>query len=130
MSNLHTQAFQENDAVIASQLTEAYSFIHMFKFTHTEETDMVDFDVICGDFNADNMSPGWYNTKADCISLDFISLSCFFSLPFLGKKGFSLSLNSLLIYYFKAFKSLSCFFSFRLRNVGPLNFYRFSIILF
>ncbi|XP_066993236.2 sphingomyelin phosphodiesterase 5 isoform X3 [Anabrus simplex] len=57
VSNVHTQAFQEYDAVIPSQLTEVNAFLHMFKERCIQNCDIVDFDVICGDFNADNMSP-------------------------------------------------------------------------
>ncbi|XP_047003443.1 sphingomyelin phosphodiesterase 3-like [Schistocerca americana] len=57
ISNMHTQAFQGDEPVIPRQVTDAYVFIHMFKYKFTEKTDIVDFDVICGDFNADNMSP-------------------------------------------------------------------------
>lgn len=57
ITNLHTQAFQGKEPVILSQLTEVNIFLSTFKKKHTKKTDVVEFDVICGDFNADNMSP-------------------------------------------------------------------------
>ncbi|XP_071449888.1 sphingomyelin phosphodiesterase 5-like [Hetaerina americana] len=58
IANLHTQAFQGTDAVIYSQLSEAVQFIEKFKEKNSNVGDVVKFDIICGDFNADNMSPG------------------------------------------------------------------------
>jgi hypothetical protein len=33
-------------------------FVSLFKAKKTQPKDIIDFDVVCGDFNADNMSPG------------------------------------------------------------------------
>ncbi|XP_046400495.1 sphingomyelin phosphodiesterase 5-like [Ischnura elegans] len=58
IANLHTQAFQGFDAVIYSQLSEALEFIENFKEKNLHTGDIVKFDIVCGDFNADNISPG------------------------------------------------------------------------
>ncbi|KAG8233161.1 hypothetical protein J437_LFUL014113 [Ladona fulva] len=59
ISNLHTQAFQGTDPVIYSQLTETMAFAEKFKENNSQAGDIVKFDVMCGDFNADNMSPDY-----------------------------------------------------------------------
>jgi hypothetical protein len=33
-------------------------FVSLFKEKKTQPRDIIDFDVVCGDFNADNISPG------------------------------------------------------------------------
>lgn len=58
VANLHTQAFQGSEAVLLSQLTDVMIFVSLFKAKKTQPKDIIDFDVVCGDFNADNMSPG------------------------------------------------------------------------
>ncbi|CAG2067515.1 unnamed protein product, partial [Timema podura] len=58
ISNLHTQAYQGEENVIANQLSETRMFVADFKEKTRQSTDVVDFDIICGDFNADNMSIG------------------------------------------------------------------------
>lgn len=58
IANMHTQAFQGSEAVLLSQLTDALIFITLFKEQTTQPRDIIDFDIVCGDFNADNMSPG------------------------------------------------------------------------
>ena len=58
IANVHTQAFQGTDAVLLSQLTDILICTSMFKEQKTQPGDVVDFDIICGDFNSDNMSPG------------------------------------------------------------------------
>lgn len=58
IANLHTQAFQGSEAVVLSQLTDIMVFVSLFKEKKTQPRDIIDFDVVCGDFNADNMSPG------------------------------------------------------------------------
>nr|CAD7453631.1 unnamed protein product [Timema tahoe] len=58
ISNLHTQAYQGEENVIANQLSETRLFVADFKEKTRQSTDVVDFDIICGDFNADNMSIG------------------------------------------------------------------------
>ncbi|XP_021924037.1 uncharacterized protein LOC110831885 isoform X4 [Zootermopsis nevadensis] len=57
IANMHTQAFQGSEAVLLSQLTDALIFITLFKEQTTQPKDIIDFDIVCGDFNADNMSP-------------------------------------------------------------------------
>jgi hypothetical protein len=58
IANMHTQAFQGSEAVLLSQLTDAMIFISLFKEQTAQRRDVIDFDIVCGDFNADNMSPG------------------------------------------------------------------------
>jgi hypothetical protein len=58
IANMHTQAFQGSEAVLLSQLTDAVIFVSLFKEQTTQPRDIIDFDIVCGDFNADNMSPG------------------------------------------------------------------------
>nr|CAD7263015.1 unnamed protein product [Timema shepardi] len=58
ISNLHTQAYQGEENVIANQLSETRRFVADFKEKTHRSTDVVEFDIICGDFNADNMSIG------------------------------------------------------------------------
>jgi hypothetical protein len=58
IANVHTQAFQGSEAVLLSQLTDIMIFVSLFKEKKTQPRDIIDFDVVCGDFNADNMSPG------------------------------------------------------------------------
>nr|CAD7569362.1 unnamed protein product [Timema californicum] len=58
ISNLHTQAYQGEENVIANQLSETRRFVADFKEKTHQSTDVVEFDIICGDFNADNMSIG------------------------------------------------------------------------
>ncbi|XP_069702626.1 sphingomyelin phosphodiesterase 3-like isoform X1 [Periplaneta americana] len=58
IANIHTQAFQGRDAVLSSQLTDVNVFVSLFKEQTAHPLDVIDFDIICGDFNADNMSPG------------------------------------------------------------------------
>ncbi|XP_063215961.1 sphingomyelin phosphodiesterase 5-like [Bacillus rossius redtenbacheri] len=58
LCNLHTQAYQGEEAVIDKQLSEVSAFISEFRFATTRECEQVCFDIVCGDFNADNMSPG------------------------------------------------------------------------
>lgn len=58
IANMHTQAFQGSEAVLLSQLTDTMIFVSLFKEKTTQPRDIIDFDIVCGDFNADNMSPG------------------------------------------------------------------------
>jgi len=58
IANVHTQAFQGSEAVLLSQLTDVMVFVSLFKEKKTQPRDIIDFDVVCGDFNADNISPG------------------------------------------------------------------------
>jgi sphingomyelin phosphodiesterase 3 len=58
IANLHTQAFQGKEPAISTQLSESLDFINKFQETSRCIGDNVMFDVVCGDFNADNMSPG------------------------------------------------------------------------
>lgn len=58
IANMHTQAFQGSEVVLLSQLTDILIFVSLFKEKNTLSEEIIDFDIICGDFNADNMSPG------------------------------------------------------------------------
>lgn len=57
IANTHTQAFQGSEVVLLSQLTDILIFVSLFKEQNTFTEEIIDFDIICGDFNADNMSP-------------------------------------------------------------------------
>ena len=76
IANVHTQAFQGTDAVLLSQHTDILIFTSMFKEQKTQPGDVIDFDIICGDFNFDNMSPGntikyiWRTKTLDRIRLN------------------------------------------------------------
>ncbi|KAK7870133.1 hypothetical protein R5R35_011107 [Gryllus longicercus] len=71
VTNLHTQAFQGKEPVIMSQLTEVNLFLNIFKKKHTQKTDIVEFDVICGDFNADNMSPADDDVQTHVLLMEY-----------------------------------------------------------
>jgi sphingomyelin phosphodiesterase 3 len=58
IANTHTQAFQGSEDVLLSQLTDILISVSLFKEQNTFADEIIDFDIICGDFNADNMSPG------------------------------------------------------------------------
>jgi hypothetical protein len=58
IANMHTQAFQGSEVILLSQLTDILIFVSLFKEQNALPEEIIDFDVICGDLNADNMSPG------------------------------------------------------------------------
>lgn len=58
LANLHTMAYQGVDPLINSALTEVKEMMDMFHKSEVAYTEQVVFDVICGDFNSDNLSPG------------------------------------------------------------------------
>lgn len=58
IANMHTQAFQGSEVILLSQLTDILIFVSLFKEQNALSEEIIDFDIICGDFNADNMSPG------------------------------------------------------------------------
>jgi hypothetical protein len=58
IANMHTQAFQGSEVILLSQLTDIFIFVSLFKEKNALSKEIIDFDIICGDFNADNMSPG------------------------------------------------------------------------
>jgi len=57
LSNLHTMAYEGPDHLIDAALTEMKNFINKFRLENVTSEESVIFDVICGDFNFDNMSP-------------------------------------------------------------------------
>ncbi|KAJ9582461.1 hypothetical protein L9F63_003154, partial [Diploptera punctata] len=67
IANVHTQAFQGTDAVLLSQLTDIRIFTSLFKDQKTLPGDIVDFDIVCGDFNSDNMSPADLEVQQHCL---------------------------------------------------------------
>lgn len=56
--NTHLQAFQGDKPVVESQLSEIEKWTVEFRDDTYSTGDSVVFDVLCGDFNIDNMSPG------------------------------------------------------------------------
>jgi len=58
LANLHTMAFQGADPLINSALTEVGEMMSQFRKSEISTAENVLFDVICGDFNSDNMSVG------------------------------------------------------------------------
>ena len=57
LSNLHTMAYEGPHHLIDAALTEVKDFVNNFRRENIRATEMIKFDVICGDFNIDNMSP-------------------------------------------------------------------------
>jgi len=57
-ANLHTMAYQEKEPLIDSALTQVKDAMELFRSSDVSDTENVVFDVICGDFNIDNLSPG------------------------------------------------------------------------
>ena len=59
VSNLHGQAYQGTQPILFHQMTETLSAVNSFRVrTLKPDVERVAFDVICGDFNFDNMSSG------------------------------------------------------------------------
>uniref|UniRef100_A0A0P5XL57 Sphingomyelin phosphodiesterase 3 n=1 Tax=Daphnia magna TaxID=35525 RepID=A0A0P5XL57_9CRUS len=58
VANLHGQAYQGKEPVLYHQLSESLSAINAFRLKTRLPEENVIFDVVCGDFNFDNMSPG------------------------------------------------------------------------
>jgi len=58
LANLHTMAYQGVDPLIDFALTEVKECMDIFRKTEVATNENLLFDVICGDFNSDNMSPG------------------------------------------------------------------------
>ncbi|XP_066978015.1 sphingomyelin phosphodiesterase 5-like isoform X4 [Macrobrachium rosenbergii] len=57
-ADMHAQAFQGKDKVVAHQLQEAEKLVKRFIEDTTVEDELVVCTVLGGDFNCDNMSPG------------------------------------------------------------------------
>merc|ERR550532_1185880 len=57
IANLHTMAYEDQDPLIDTALTEVRQALDQFRATEVSEKEKVKFDVICGDFNIDNLSP-------------------------------------------------------------------------
>ncbi len=58
ISNLHNVAYQGEEDLISPFLSEAQIQYSQFRQRTQKPGEKVDFAVICGDFNFDNMSPG------------------------------------------------------------------------
>lgn len=56
--NTHLQAFQGDKPVVQKQLDCLLEWTTKFRQDTSEHSETVMFDVICGDFNIDNLSPG------------------------------------------------------------------------
>ena len=57
LSNLHTMAYEGPHHLIDAALTEVKNIVNDFRRENIRATEKIKFDVICGDFNIDNMSP-------------------------------------------------------------------------
>ena len=57
LSNLHTMAYEGPHHLIDAALTEVKDVVKKFRKENVRVTEKIKFDVICGDFNMDNMSP-------------------------------------------------------------------------
>ncbi|BFZ13435.1 hypothetical protein BsWGS_16473 [Bradybaena similaris] len=55
--NTHLQSYQGKEPVIPKQLDEIYNWTKEFVQKNTEQGDKVLFELLCGDFNFDNLSP-------------------------------------------------------------------------
>ncbi|XP_052231861.1 sphingomyelin phosphodiesterase 3-like isoform X3 [Dreissena polymorpha] len=56
--NTHLQAFQGTKPIVSSQMSEILLWTTEFRERHDAPGEHVTFDILCGDFNIDNMSPG------------------------------------------------------------------------
>ncbi|XP_056011189.1 sphingomyelin phosphodiesterase 3-like isoform X3 [Ostrea edulis] len=56
--NTHLQAYQGETPIIQKQLDEVLLWTQEFRAITSAPGDIVNFDILCGDFNFDNMSPG------------------------------------------------------------------------
>lgn len=56
--NTHLQAFQGDNPVVHNQLHEILEWTGEFRRDTADPDDKVVLDILCGDFNIDNMSPG------------------------------------------------------------------------
>jgi len=58
LADLHTMAYQGLDPLIDLALTQVKEEMNLFRKSEVSSSEQVVFDVICGDFNSDNLSPG------------------------------------------------------------------------
>lgn len=58
LSNLHTVAYQGSEPLIDASLSEVHDVVEEFRSVNIDSAEDLVFDVIGGDFNVDNMSPG------------------------------------------------------------------------
>lgn len=56
--NTHLQAYQGETPIIQKQLDEVQLWTKEFRAMTSGQGDIVTFDILCGDFNLDNISPG------------------------------------------------------------------------
>lgn len=56
--NTHLQAYQGETPIIQKQLDEVQLWTKEFRAMTCGQGDLVTFDILCGDFNFDNISPG------------------------------------------------------------------------
>ncbi|XP_062592445.1 sphingomyelin phosphodiesterase 5-like [Saccostrea cucullata] len=56
--NTHLQAYQGETPIIQKQLDEVLLWTEEFRTLTGDQRDSVTFDILCGDFNFDNISPG------------------------------------------------------------------------
>jgi len=82
LANLHTMAYQGLDPLIDLALTELRELMDSFRKEEVDSSENILFDVIGGDFNCDNISPGdlqaagndlfevYTDTPMDCPGID------------------------------------------------------------
>ena len=66
LANLHNVAYQGDENLIGPFMSEAQSEFNRFRQDTLDQSkgEKVNFAVICGDFNFDNISPGTTNPLA------------------------------------------------------------------
>ena len=58
LANLHNVAYQGDEDLIGPFLTEAQTQFNTFRLKNMKSDETLAFNVICGDFNFDNISTG------------------------------------------------------------------------
>ncbi|XP_037076119.1 sphingomyelin phosphodiesterase 5-like [Pollicipes pollicipes] len=58
IANLHTQAYQDQEPIIYQELQQAHTAFERFRQETLGSDEESVFQMMCGDFNYDNMSPG------------------------------------------------------------------------
>ena len=78
VSNLHGQAYQGKKAVLYHQMSETLDAVNAFriKTQQSAERETVAFDVLCGDFNFDNLSPADRDTQQHPLFNQYVDVCC------------------------------------------------------
>jgi len=72
LSNLHTMAYQGKEPLIDAALSEVSAVLEEFRSEHIHPSETLVFDVIGGDFNSDNMSPGDFSCASNRLFKEYI----------------------------------------------------------